>query len=118
MKDVLLLARTHVATAIRERITLFWFLVFPVFMLVLLSLIFGQIGEEGEINFDIALINEDAGASDPGAQSDPGGVLALVRQIYQTGADEWELFVTWTLLMLPFVMLARSTDGVHHRPTH
>ena len=65
MKDVLLLALTHVATAIRERITLFWFLVFPVFMLVILSLIFGQIGQEGEINFDIALVNRDAGSSDP-----------------------------------------------------
>ena len=65
MKDVLLLALTHVATAIRERITLFWFLVFPVFMLVILFFIFGQIGQEGEINFDIALINRDAGGSDP-----------------------------------------------------
>ena len=65
MKDVLLLALTHVATAIRERITLFWFLVFPVFMLVILFFIFGQIGQEGEINFDIALINQDEGGSDP-----------------------------------------------------
>lgn len=64
MKDVLLLALTHVATAIRERITLFWFLVFPVFMLVILSLIFGQIGQEGEINFDIALLNQDASEAD------------------------------------------------------
>jgi ABC-2 type transport system permease protein len=64
VKDVLLLALTDIATAIRERITLFWFLVFPVFMLVLLSLIFGQIGQEGEINFDIALINRDTGGSD------------------------------------------------------
>ena len=64
MKDVLLIALTDIATAIRERITLFWFLVFPVFMLVLLSLIFGQIGQEGEINFDIALINRDTGTSD------------------------------------------------------
>jgi len=44
-----------------------------------------------------------------GAAVCTGALLALIGQIYQTGADEWELFVTWTLLMLPFVMLARST---------
>ena len=59
MKDVLSLALVHLATAVRERITLFWFLIFPVFMLVILSLIFGQIGQEGEISFDITLINRD-----------------------------------------------------------
>ncbi len=65
MKGVLLVALTHVATAIRERVTLFWFLVFPVFLLVILSLIFGRIGQEGEIHFEIALINRDDVASDP-----------------------------------------------------
>ena len=59
MKDVFLVARTHLVTAFRQRITLFWFLVFPVFLLVLLSLIFGQTGREGEINFSITLINRD-----------------------------------------------------------
>ena len=59
MKDVLLIARTHLFTAFRERITLFWFLVFPVFLFVLLSLIFGRTGQEGEINFSITLINQD-----------------------------------------------------------
>jgi len=63
VKDVLLLARTHLTTAIRERITLFWFLVFPVFVLVLLTLIFSRVGEEGEIHFDIALVNRDGGSS-------------------------------------------------------
>ena len=77
MKDVLYLARTHVMTAIRERITLFWFLVFPVFMLVLLSLIFGQIGQEGEINLDVAWVNRDAGGSDP------GGFTAAVETVFE-----------------------------------
>ena len=54
MNDVLLLARTHILTALRERVTLFWFLVFPVFLLVILSLIFGQIGQQGEITFDVS----------------------------------------------------------------
>lgn len=44
-----------------------------------------------------------------GAAVCTGALLALVGQIYQTGADEWELFVSWTLLMLPFVLLARSS---------
>ena len=88
MKDVLLLALTHLATAIRERITLFWFLVFPVFMLVILSLIFGQIGQEGEINFDIALINRDAGGSDPaGFASMIVGVFANLATPQATGQE-------------------------------
>lgn len=44
-----------------------------------------------------------------GAALTAGAVLALVGQTYQTGADLWELFVAWTVLMLPFVLLARST---------
>ena len=59
MKDIFFIARAHVATALRERITLFWFLIFPVFLLIILTLIFGQIGQEGEISFDITLINQD-----------------------------------------------------------
>jgi len=63
MKDILQIARSHVVSAIRERITLFWFLIFPVFLLVILALIFGQVGEEGEITFQIALANQDAASS-------------------------------------------------------
>ncbi|MGD9388286.1 MAG: DUF2157 domain-containing protein, partial [Gammaproteobacteria bacterium] len=40
-----------------------------------------------------------------------GALLALVGQIYQTGADEWELFLSWMLLLLPFALLARSTPS-------
>jgi len=36
-----------------------------------------------------------------------GALLALFGQTYQTGADIYELFLTWTLLGLPFVLLAR-----------
>ncbi|AYH42009.1 DUF2157 domain-containing protein [Azoarcus sp. DN11] len=38
-----------------------------------------------------------------------GALLALIGQIYQTGADIWELFVAWAALMTPFVLLARSS---------
>ena len=59
MKGILLIARSYLATAFRERITLFWFLIFPMFLLVILSLIFGNMGQEGEINFPVTLLNEE-----------------------------------------------------------
>lgn len=37
-----------------------------------------------------------------------GALLALVGQVYQTGADTWELFAFWALLILPWALLARS----------
>lgn len=37
-----------------------------------------------------------------------GALLALIGQSYQTGADIWELFLAWALLMSPFVLLSRS----------
>lgn len=36
-----------------------------------------------------------------------GVLLALFGQVYQTGADPWQLFFTWALLMLPWVLVAR-----------
>ncbi|MDT8441781.1 MAG: DUF2157 domain-containing protein [Desulfuromonadales bacterium] len=36
-----------------------------------------------------------------------GALLALVGQTYQTGADTWELFATWALLALPWVLIGR-----------
>lgn len=37
-----------------------------------------------------------------------GGLLALFGQVYQTGADTWQLFFTWALLLLPWVLLGRQ----------
>jgi uncharacterized membrane protein len=37
-----------------------------------------------------------------------GGLLALVGQTYQTGADTWELFAAWTLAILPWTLLGRQ----------
>ena len=65
MSGILRIALAHIATAVRERVTLFWFLIFPIFVLVLLALIFGNIGEEGEISFELGLINRDAAAAGP-----------------------------------------------------
>lgn len=36
-----------------------------------------------------------------------GALLALVGQTYQTGADPWELFATWSLFVLPWVAISR-----------
>lgn len=36
-----------------------------------------------------------------------GGLLALFGQTYQTGADPWQLFFIWAVLILPWVLLAR-----------
>ncbi|HEX7955167.1 MAG TPA: DUF2157 domain-containing protein [Burkholderiales bacterium] len=36
-----------------------------------------------------------------------GALLALVGQTYQTGADTFELFAAWTLLILPWVLVGR-----------
>jgi uncharacterized membrane protein len=37
-----------------------------------------------------------------------GALLALFGQTYQTGADPWQLFATWAMLILPVVVLGRS----------
>lgn len=85
MKDILFIARAHIATALRERVTLFWFLIFPVFLLTILTLIFGQIGQEGEISFDITLINQDRSASAENPFSDR--IESVFREL-ATAQDE------------------------------
>ena len=74
MTDVLLVARAHLLTAVRERITLFWFLIFPVFLLLILTLVFGGMGDEGEITFDVALVDFDRAA---------GGFSTMVEGIVE-----------------------------------
>ncbi len=37
-----------------------------------------------------------------------GALLALVGQIYQTGADAWPLFLLWAALTLPWAILLRT----------
>ncbi len=44
-----------------------------------------------------------------GAAVATGVLLALIGQTYQTGADLWELFAAWLVLMTPFALLARSS---------
>ena len=37
-----------------------------------------------------------------------GVLLALFGQIYQTGADPWQLFANWALLLIPWALISRS----------
>jgi uncharacterized membrane protein len=37
-----------------------------------------------------------------------GGLLAVTGQVYQTGADAYELFVAWLLLIFPWTLISRS----------
>lgn len=37
-----------------------------------------------------------------------GVLLAVIGQVYQTGADAFELFVAWAVLILPWVLVSRS----------
>jgi uncharacterized membrane protein/uncharacterized membrane-anchored protein len=37
-----------------------------------------------------------------------GALLALVGQIYQTGADSWELFLWWAVLLVPWLVALPS----------
>lgn len=37
-----------------------------------------------------------------------GGLLALVGQTWQTGADTWQLFAAWAMLLLPWLLAAQS----------
>ncbi len=37
-----------------------------------------------------------------------GALFAVFGQIYQTGADSWELFRAWALILLPLALLSRQ----------
>jgi len=85
VKDILFIARAHIVTAFRERETLFWFLIFPVLLLTILTLIFGQIGREGEISFDITLLNHDRSTPSENVFSD---MIESVFRELSTAQDE------------------------------
>ena len=80
MKGVLLLARAHLTSALRERITLFWFLVFPILLLAILALVFGNTGQEGSIQFPIALVNEEGPTTE-------GSFSAMIVSIFEGMAN-------------------------------
>lgn len=61
MREVLHLGWASFLTALRERETLFWFVLFPLLLLSILTLVFGELGQEGKVNFTVALVNGDRG---------------------------------------------------------
>jgi len=77
LKAILLVTLEHLTTAFRERITLFWFIIFPMFLLVMLTLIFGNIGKQGQMGFSVALANMETSSGGPADSS------ALVESIFQ-----------------------------------
>ncbi len=71
MISVLAMAKAHVLTSLRERVTLFWFLVFPLFLLTILSLIFGSDGGDPSLSFSIALlVHEQTDSAGPFSAAD------------------------------------------------
>ncbi len=65
MKGILNLGYFSLRAWLRERITLFWSLFFPLFLLILLSMIFGGADGEGYMRFHVGLVNLDRGAEHP-----------------------------------------------------
>jgi len=51
------IARTHLVTNLRERVTLFWFLAFPLFLLTILTAIFGSLGTPNPTSLSVSLVN-------------------------------------------------------------
>lgn len=88
MTAILAVARTYLVTACRERESLFWFLMFPLLLLTLLALIFGNIGESGAMTYDIAVVNLDT-APAAGAAA---GVVAALGQLSVAEGESQPLF--------------------------
>jgi ABC-2 type transport system permease protein len=85
VRGILYLARAYLATALRERITLFWFLVFPLFLLALLAAIFTNVGQTTSLTFDVAVVNLDQTAV---GRADFGALVAgAFRQLSQPGTS-------------------------------
>lgn len=82
MRDILAVARTQLVCSLRERITFFWFLAFPLLLLCLLGVIFANVGKPQSLSFEVTVFDLDRGAD--GARFGAGAVAAL-RQLAETG---------------------------------
>ena len=60
MKGILGIAIGHTVTAFRERVTLFWFLVFPLLVMTLLTLVLSGVTESNDISFPISIVNRES----------------------------------------------------------
>jgi len=88
VRAIFAVARTYLVTACRERESLFWFLVFPLLLLTLLALIFGNVGKPGAMTYDVAVVNFDTGSGAGAAE----GVLAALRQLSVAEGESQPLF--------------------------
>ncbi len=94
MKGTLSISVMYVVTAFRERITLFWFLVFPLFLLGILTMVFSGIGS-GSAVFDVALVRLEG----PQAAFDAAGMVeqafrSLGGETANGGGDEQQPLFT------------------------
>ncbi|MEW5826549.1 MAG: ABC transporter permease [Candidatus Bipolaricaulota bacterium] len=71
------IARAYIITSLRERITLFWFLAFPLLLLVLLTFVFGNVGNSVRTSFDVTLVNFDDGRDARAAAALAGAMATL-----------------------------------------
>ncbi|MCX7750578.1 MAG: ABC transporter permease [Candidatus Bipolaricaulota bacterium] len=74
MKPTLRVGLAFLVATLREREPLFWFVVFPLLLLSILTLVFGELGKEGTMNFSVALANLDA---------TPGGFAQAVETVFE-----------------------------------
>ena len=56
----------------------------------------------------LGLARNSGKAALTGAAMILGALLALVGQVYQVGADRYELFATWAVLILPWALVGRA----------
>ncbi|MGC9529971.1 MAG: ABC transporter permease [Candidatus Bipolaricaulaceae bacterium] len=80
MRAVVALAAARLRSLVRERESLFWLLIFPVALLLLLVLIFGSLGEEGQMSFSVALVNRDEGQAAAHLEAALAGLGQPVRE--------------------------------------
>lgn len=84
MRLVLSFALAQLRVTLRERETLFWFVLFPVVLFVLLVAIFGSLGREGTIHFEVGFLNRDQAAGEAGLGR---RIEAILEDLAQPGAD-------------------------------
>ena len=84
MKAIAHLVGAHLAVTLRERVTLFWFVAFPLLLLALLTSIFGGLGDDQAITFDLTLLR----LAPPAAGFDGASIVERVLEDLSQDTDE------------------------------
>lgn len=87
MRPALSFALAQLRVTLRERETLFWFVLFPVLLFVLLVAIFGSLGQEGTIHFEVGFVNRDQAAGEAGLGRRIEGILEALSRPAQEGKE-------------------------------